>query len=138
MESAWIRNCLPFQVALRILILKLLEMKHSHVFVLKNSLKFSTGATFGPLVDLLACYSRVEKCFRWHVIDSNLSSISCNFVSPNRCALRDAPQSCFLTSEKTILTSAAWVFNFFLSAKVSAGIELMPGNFRLKRKAQLS
>ena len=112
-------------------------MKHSHFFVLKNSLKFSTGATFGPLVDLLACYSRVEKCFRWHVIDCNLSSISCNFVSPNRCALRDAPQSCFLTSEKTILTSAAWVFNFF-SAKVSAGIELMPGNFRLKRKAQLS
>ena len=116
MECAWIRNCHSCLVALCILILNVLEMRLSPVFILRIFKLFYRCHLWPSLAPSLAppclLFTR-GKLFRWHVVDCNLSSISCNFVSPYRCALRDAPQSCFLTSEKTILTSASWVFNFF-------------------------
>ena len=65
-ESTWIRNCHPFQVAFFLLILKPFEMRHTHIFVLMM-FKILNRCHFWRSFESCRLFFLVRKIFEWKV-----------------------------------------------------------------------
>ena len=65
-ESAWIGNCHSYHVALFLLILKILEMRHNHVFVLRI-FKILKKCHFWPSLETPGTFLGRRKIFRFKV-----------------------------------------------------------------------